>query len=109
MDDFLILVNGILGKREGEFRIALNSRSKDIERCNVCEGNAGRLVAGSRRPLEIFGPYRIACPKCSRFYAPKLANILDEYYASHPIITHRPILPITRSDGLTTRRDAKAP
>ena len=109
MDDYPTLKQGILGKREGEFRIALNTASKDIERCNVCEGNTGWLAGGSRRPLEIFGPYRISCPKCCRLYAPKLANILDEYYASHPRKTHRPILPITRPDGLTARRDAKAP
>ena len=109
MDDFPDLQHGILGKKQGDFRIALNTASRDFERCNVCEGNAGWLVGGSRMPLEIFGPERIICPECSRLYAPELTNILDEYYASHPRKTHRPDLPITRPGGLTARRDATAP
>ncbi len=76
------LKHGILGKKQGDFRIAFNTASRDFERCNVCEGNAGRLVEGSRKPLEIFSPTGIVCPGCSHSYAPEGAKILDEYYAS---------------------------
>ncbi len=109
MDDFPVLKQGILGEREGAFRIALNSASKDFERCSICGDNAGRLTGGSRKPVEIFSQTGTVCPGCSRHYAPELTEILDEYYASHPRKTHRPDLPIARSGGLTARRDATAP